>query len=61
MEVFFKTTASWETTEYLILLVQVCKMSHLQLLVSLPSLFLSHSETLLFLPTLYFLIQGDSL
>lgn len=61
MEFVFKTTLSWETAEYLILLVQVCKMSHLQLLVSLPSLFLSHSETLLFLPTLYFLIQGDSL
>lgn len=61
MRFVFKTTVSWETDEYLILLVQVCKMSHLQLLVFLPSLFLSHSETLLFLPTLYFLIQGDSL
>lgn len=50
----FKGTSSWETAEYpILLLIQVLKMSPLQLLAFLPSLFLSHSEMLLLLPTLY--------
>lgn len=50
VEFVFKGTASWGTAEYLTLLpIQVHKMSHL----SFPSF---HSEALLFLPTLYFLI-----
>lgn len=36
-------------------------MSYLQLLAFLPSLFLSHSEMLLLLPTPYYLIHGDPL
>lgn len=50
MEFVFKGTESEETAEHPILLIQVLKMSYLQLLAFLPSLFLSHSEMLLLLP-----------